>query len=416
MKTHFYSGKIYSVSLFSFQSKSSFSQWRILRFFLFLLILLFLNALPTKAQTQKRALWVTRWDFKTEDDIRKIMENARLLGTREVLFQTRGNATVFYPSEIEPWAWELTGETPATTGKDPGWDPLNTAIEEAKNHNLELHAWINVFPGWRGLTPPPRSTEHPWVSQRSWFMIDHRGLPMKPMEKWYTFMSPGIPEVRKYIASLCGEMASQYPELAGIHLDYVRYPAHRETGSFRDFSYDKTSVEAFKKLHNILPRYDKEEWQQFKQTQVTHSIQAIRKAIQSASPAVELSATFVAEIHKATSEVGQDPRQWFDKDLVDWAVPMIYKRNFSSFQENVRQLQQHYTEAHLKKMAFGLNVDFNSIQTIQNQMGLSLRESNAGEVLFAYSSLFPNHTPNPKVNAIQKLWREARLREVLLRD
>ncbi|MBZ0258472.1 hypothetical protein K8I31_20565, partial [bacterium] len=68
-----------------------------------------ISSLCAHAQS-RRAIWVTRWDFKTAEDIAVIINNAKSLSATDVLFQVRGNATTFYPSKLEPWAWELTGE------------------------------------------------------------------------------------------------------------------------------------------------------------------------------------------------------------------------------------------------------------------------------------------------------------------
>ena len=55
-----------------------------------------------------------------------------------VLFQTRLRGDVIYPSAIETFAESLTGHT----GKNPGYDPLQFAIEECHKRGLELHAWL----------------------------------------------------------------------------------------------------------------------------------------------------------------------------------------------------------------------------------------------------------------------------------
>ena len=110
-----------------------------------------------------RALWVHRWNYKAPADIKAIMLNASRFNFNTILFQVRGKGTVFYKSSIEPWADEIGGT-------DPGWDPLITAITEAHKHNLKLHAWINVYPGWSGIDPP-RNPNHIWNSHPDWFMI-----------------------------------------------------------------------------------------------------------------------------------------------------------------------------------------------------------------------------------------------------
>jgi len=99
------------------------------------------NETESKAVAPKpevRATWVTRWDYKKPEDIEKIVKNVRDYHFNLLLFQVRGNATAFYPSKIEPWAWELTGGDPSTLGKDPGWNPLAVACSEAHARGVEL--------------------------------------------------------------------------------------------------------------------------------------------------------------------------------------------------------------------------------------------------------------------------------------
>src|SRR5262245_40426125 len=86
-----------------------------------------------------RAIWVTRFDYRTADDVAQIMEHCQSAGLNTVMFQVRGNGTAFYRSRREPWAQELGG-------KDPGFDPLEVACREAHARHIQLHAWVNVMP------------------------------------------------------------------------------------------------------------------------------------------------------------------------------------------------------------------------------------------------------------------------------
>ena len=370
---------------------------------------------PAAEHVRARGVWVTRWDFKNAGDVARIFKNVKELGATQVFFQVRGNATVCYPSRIEPWAWELTGITPATLGKDPGWDPLAVAIEEAAKNHVELHAWMNVFPGWRGVEPIPKGFKHPWADKRSWFMVDHRGVLMRPTGTFYTFMSPGHPAVREYLASVFGEIAQLYPALDGIHLDYVRYPGNRELGSFRDFSYDEASVAAFQKIHKKKPLPDMDEWRAFKREQVTETIRAIRNAIRLASPIMRLSATCFAEIHSATAEKGQDPRVWLREDLVDWVTPMAYKRSQGELKTLLNNWNSWFDEKALRRMSIGLNADFNNADEVRRQLEYIDAQNYGGVIEFAYASLFVNHQPNAKAGKVQEIWREQMVQEKLLK-
>ncbi|MCK4689947.1 MAG: family 10 glycosylhydrolase, partial [Candidatus Marinimicrobia bacterium] len=82
--------------------------------------------------------------------IKDTFSKAKNANLNMIFFQVRGNGDAFYKSNYEPWSNMLTG----TLGKDPGWDPLEFATETAHELGLELHAWINTFPAWRGIEDP----------------------------------------------------------------------------------------------------------------------------------------------------------------------------------------------------------------------------------------------------------------------
>lgn len=380
---------------------------------LFLIVFVCCTTVSWRAAASPRGIWVTRFDYKTVADVKQIVQNVRSLGANQIYFQVRGNATVFYPSQIEPWAWELNSGSPETIGKDPGWNPLQAALDESKKQGLELHAWLNVLPGWRGVIPAPKGTNHPWVTHRSWFMIDHRGVLLRPARTFYSFLSPGKPEVRSYLGALFGELARNYPQLDGIHMDYIRYPGRTEVGNFRDFSYDAASVNAFKKIYKKNPQYDLPEWKRFKCDQINASIRAIRDAIRSVTTSIQLSATCFADLSKATEEKGQDPRDWLQKGLVDFVVPMAYERTTGGLASRLETWNQSFDDSSLRKMAIGLNVDFNQSSECERQLEYVQKQGYGGVLLFAYSSLFPNHQANLKAEVIRAAWHEQLLRDLL---
>src|SRR5689334_5990300 len=97
----------------------------------------------------RRALWVTRWDFTTPEDIARICENAASLRFTDLLFQVRGSGTVFFESPYEPWSWEVGNRSmEKCIGVSPGWDPLEVVVREGRRRGLRVHAWINVMPAW----------------------------------------------------------------------------------------------------------------------------------------------------------------------------------------------------------------------------------------------------------------------------
>ena len=54
-----------------------------------------------------------------------------------------------------------------TRGKDPGYDPLQFAIDEAHKRGMELHVWVNPF---RASTGSLASSDVMWSNAGDWLI------------------------------------------------------------------------------------------------------------------------------------------------------------------------------------------------------------------------------------------------------
>jgi uncharacterized lipoprotein YddW (UPF0748 family) len=341
-----------------------------------------------------RALWVTRWDYRTPDDVRAIVRNAAQTGFNRLFFQVRGEATCFFPSSVEPWAWELSGDI-SQTGRDPGWDPLALAIDLAHGSGLELHAYLNVLPAWKKEIPPPKSSSHVFVTHPEWIMVDSQGHAMSPeRHKFYAFLNPALPEVRTYLVRVFGDVARRYPQLDGIHLDYVRYP-----GEIGDFSHDPFSLGEFREASGgKTPAQAPEQWQAWRCGQVSRLVAELTRAIRQANPDVEISASVAANTEHAVTRCGQRSLDWPDRGLVDAIVPMAYHHDFDrytayldSFLGGSRPRRGMVIVGVYPNEAWeSLGYD---LAMMERQIQLARQMRADGVAMFAYSRFFPNHKP-----------------------
>lgn len=159
---------------------------------------------------------MTRWTWSSADQVTAGMARIADAGFNTVYFQVRGTFDAYYASPLEPWAAGLTG----TLGRDPGWDPLQTALDAARTHDLAVHAWLNTFPMWRGTTPP--GPGHAWTDHPDWRLQQADGSDMD-LNASYVFADPQDPAVRSHIAEVTRTLTAAY-DVDGVHLDYVRYP------------------------------------------------------------------------------------------------------------------------------------------------------------------------------------------------
>jgi uncharacterized lipoprotein YddW (UPF0748 family) len=352
-----------------------------------------------------RALWVTRGDYKTLEDVNKIITNAYNYHFNMILFQVRGNGTVFYKSKLEPWAWELTSTTKSTTstvdavqslGQDPGWDPLATAIDTAHKLGMELHAYMNVFPAWKETVPPPESVNQLWNTHRDWFMQDSTGKTMWPSDwwtYWYTFIDPGVPAVQDYLVNVFLEVVKNY-EVDGIHFDYVRYP-----GEVGDWSFNPISVNRFKEAYHKTPAESPALWNEWKRAQITEVVRKIYTEVNYAKPGrIMVSGAVGGLWDNAYNKYYQDRRTWLAQGIIDMTNPMSYETTFSIFSAEVNE---NVKNSFGKFVCPGIGVNRKMTPDILiEQINLCHRLGASGMTFFAYNGFFPKHHPNELANLL----------------
>ncbi|MEN8254133.1 MAG: family 10 glycosylhydrolase [Verrucomicrobiota bacterium] len=348
-------------------------------------------------QPPVRSLWVTRFDYTTPEDVRSIIDNVAGAGFTDVFFQIRGNASVFYKSRLEPWAYELSGGQVETLGSDPGWDPLQLALDTARPHGLRVHAYMNVLPGWKGLEDPPPAAGQLWTAHPDWFMIDSLGQKMLPTSGWYSFINPVLPEVRAHLRGIVAELC-QY-EVDGIHLDYIRYPhdyhlvarqrypdaSDEEIMRRADYSYDPASQAA------LFGRYGWEvssrQITKFRCDSVTRVVRDISYVMQTQKPgACLLTASVMGNPVEGKAHAYQDSGAWARQGLVDWVVQMNY--GTTSFDRYLRAMKR---AAGRRKFRSSVVVGIyckNDTDEILAQLDKVRESSSRGFALFSYSFLF----------------------------
>ncbi len=368
---------------------------------LFLFLVSFASGCIHKPEVPiRKAIWVTRWDYKTEQDIVDLMENIDKAGFDTVLFQVRGNATVFYPSALEPWAEEFDH-------KDPGFDPLEAACREARVRELQLHAWINAIPGWRGITAPPSTTpEQLWNSQPQWFLhsADGERQPLQP--SYYVALNPSYPEVRDHVAKVCEEILTWYPEVVGIHLDYIRF---LESGIEKDYPRDERSEKFFTADTGIeSPDDDRRSWDEWRRDQVTEMVQVITERCREVRREVLMTAAVYRTPQIAHERVRQDWPNWLRKGYIDAVFPMQYDREIPRFESRVGECMDA-ARGYPVIMGLGTYLHADPAVTVAQEQS-ALIQGCQGVSHFAYSS-FWSSDPNVAETPLQQKRRAQLLQE-----
>ena len=337
------------------------------------------------ARSTTRAMWVTRWDFKTKDDVLRIADSCAQLGLNTINFQVRGNATAFYRSKLEPWAEQFDFA-------DPGFDPLATMLEAAHAKGIRVNAWANVTPAWYGMTPP-KDKSHVWNAHPEWLWYDQHGKRQAFSEKFYVSLNPCLPEVRKYLVDVMRDIVSRYP-IDGLHLDYIRFPNEDPAipkGSKIDYPRDAQTLALFAKDTGKTPEQDPSAWNRWRTDRVTELVRAIRKMTRETKKNVELSAAVGALPENAITHF-QDAKGWLAEDLVDAVYPMNYTDDPKEYERRCAYWQ---SVAGNHRVVMGVYFEKGDTGVLTEELGYALRTFR-GFAIFAYSSLF--ESPNDAVD------------------
>ena len=251
---------------------------------------------------------------KQKKELCQLLDKLQEANFNTVFLQTRIRGTVIYPSAIEPWDDCLTGHA----NKSPGYDPLEFAIEECHKRNLQLHAWVVVFPG--------HSFKKTKALGKQSMPARIPSLCMRTNDSW--MLNPGVPQTAEYLAKVCQEITRNY-DIDGIHLDYARYP--EKTVQYND-------ALAYRKYGKGQA---KSAW---RRDNVTRCVKSIYSSVKQTKPWVWVSCSPVGKFKdlpsqsslgwNAYSTVHQDAQGWIQTGIMDMLVPMMYfqaGRNFYPF-------------------------------------------------------------------------------------
>ncbi|MDD4278977.1 family 10 glycosylhydrolase [Candidatus Sumerlaeota bacterium] len=279
-----------------------------------------------------RMAWVTRLEWPNADQtkaktyIDNCMSSLAANNFNAVLFQVRGQCDVHYPSPDEPWATTYQW-------KNPGWNPLQYALEAAHKNGLEFHAYINTHVMSR-ITPPAETTPQHLYNLHGpnakgddcWLIHDRDGNPVKQPSSGYLWMSPGHPEASLWTRRQILYVVNNYT-VDGVHLDRVRTPT-----SYNDtYSHDPVTVRRFYGEGNP----DGVGWGDFMRRQITDDLRRIYGQIAMTRPKCKMSATPLGAL--LTDETShhqgygnayrycyQDGYRWVKEGCLDFVVPQIY--------------------------------------------------------------------------------------------
>ena len=304
------------------------------------------------------------WHRPIETTYAELETNMKMyhdIGINLIFVETLYNGYSAFKSEHEefPYHKNLAASYTANDGTVYG-DYLSAFLALAAKYDIEVHSWVENF--YVGIDQNAAIlTLHP-----DWVMYNDDNTVVQRNEGGpYYFVDPANKEVQDLLIAYYNELLDKYPEVAGLNLDYIRYPVSsldEDTGytmaAMKGF-YDSLGLE-FKenqladrvKMRNKFvqlfdPDYlyggqdeadeNYEKWVMYRMGLITGYVERIKNEVKLPNN-IMLSTSVFASIQESYYNKKQDWKTWFNNGWIDIATPMAYYNNTVDVNKNVQNM------------------------------------------------------------------------------
>ncbi len=343
----------------------------------FLLIIIIVLAISSLAGQAISAVWVLPWDLVRESSIDSVLANLQANGQNTLLAEVRYRADAIYtPNKRVNDYNNLDVRSHIMKASD--FDALEYLLQEASKYNIKVHAWITTFVvTGHDLSKLPEN--HIYFKHPEWITTDLYGniMPLTSAEGY--FLDPGIPEVRQYTMNVINDLLLNYPKLAGLHLDYIRYPGE-------DYGFNPLAIREYESDFLKSTYGSRMLW---KESIITNFVSQVYSRIKELNPRLELSAAVIADKVKGRAKYSQNWQEWLDKGIIDKVYMMAYTKDDATL---ARQLDDYTLQAHKDKIVVGLRAwdDGQTVypaQAITSKIQLSRQRAFNNVALFSYGGI-----------------------------
>jgi len=317
------------------------------RFFIFSIVIFF--SLPSfgygkDKDRPAKGTWVTCFSEKkvlySKESALELIKFCRKKGLDEVYLQFYRNGQAYYDTKLgDRSKYE-------TMLKASGTDAIDYLLKEAKRCDIKIFAWVNILcVGKNKNADIVKKFGNSVLTRDQYSRVSMRTEDVNESDKYYLrdeqlFLEPGDPRVSEYMAPVIDEIITRYPDLAGAHFDYVRYPypvPFLPRSSFNKYGltygYGEENVKRFKEKTGLDPLSmpDNNEnsliWDDWKRSQVTNLVDKLAKNIKNKYPGMIVSCAVLPSVETAFSASFQDWPGWLENATVDYVVLMNYTKN-----------------------------------------------------------------------------------------
>ena len=286
-------------------------------------------------------VWNSDWPSKPglsveqqKAELVAIIKQLQALNFNALVLQVRPEGDALYASELEPWSAWITG----TQGKAPSpfYDPLEFAIAQCHQRNIELHAWFNPY---RARANSQVSTVRPHIAVTNPEVVYQWGSQL--------WMDPGAKIVQDRAYNVIIDVVRRY-DLDAIHLDDYFYPYPISGKPFPDHK----TYAAYKASGGKLSL---EDW---RRENVNQMVLRLSQGIKATKPHVKFGISPFG-IYRSGEPAGivgldaynvlyADSKKWLQQGWIDYIAPQLYWRTDQT-KQGYQTLLKWWTEINTKQ-------------------------------------------------------------------
>jgi len=332
-----------------------------------------------------RSVWVLPWDISSPEAIDEVVLSAIDNHQNELLAEVRYRSDALYDTSLGAGTYP-NPEPRSYILKDNGFDPLKYLLDKAHQAGLQVQAWVIVF----NATPLDNALiqqNYIYRNHRDWITQAENGNRFNGSRQFGYFLDPGVPEVQDYLLNVFSNLVSGYPELDGLHLDYIRYPEG-------NLGYHPVSVLRYQEYCRNQAEITFNEWRIM---QVSGFVEKVHNRIKEIAPGLKLSAAVFSDIAEANVAYAQDWPDWLRRGIIDQVYPMAYNLKYESHKSQLERMKLlgkdeqiiigHRAWDDKGRSLANLNGGYYNLRDLAKRIDLARELGFGGVAMFSYAGL-----------------------------
>jgi uncharacterized lipoprotein YddW (UPF0748 family) len=314
-------------------------------------------SVPSK-QPEFRAWWEHDGLGAYHGDWDRTMKELSETGFNAVISNLLWGGSAHYASDVIPRSKKF----------EQYGDQVEQAIKAGKKYGIEIHAWQVCY---RLNGSPPEFIETMKNAGRTQKSVDGT------VGDW---LCPSHPDNIDLECRTFCELVRKYPDLTGIHFDYIRYPDgnHCYCDGCRERFETEIGCKVTKWSHDVRGKgIYADRFEQWRCDNITKLVERVHREAKQIRPNIKISAAVFSKFRR---DLAQNWKVWVDRGYLDFVCPMSYTPKLDVFETLVEH--QHELVNHRIPLYPGIGASYMTPDLIAAEIEIVRKKNLTGFIFF----------------------------------